>query len=86
MEDSLILLEHIKIKCTNNIGKTKYVWSFYYNFLEKKSGVFFFFLYNASENEMSYQIICSVCTTGLVVLLFYVHGKHLRSCRDGQLT
>ena len=21
-----------------------------------------------------------------VVLLFYVHGKHLRSCRDGQLT
>ena len=26
--------------------------------------------------------------TGFVVvaLLFYVHGKHLRSCRDGQLT
>ena len=23
---------------------------------------------------------------GEVVLLFYVHGKHLRSCRDGQLT
>ena len=22
----------------------------------------------------------------LVVLLFNVHGKHLRSCRDGQLT
>ena len=22
----------------------------------------------------------------LVVLLFYVHGKYLRSCRDGQLT
>ena len=22
----------------------------------------------------------------LVVLLFYVHSKHLRSCRDGQLT
>ena len=21
-----------------------------------------------------------------LVLLFYVHGKHLRSCRDGQLT
>ena len=21
-----------------------------------------------------------------VILLFYVHGKHLRSCRDGQLT
>ena len=22
----------------------------------------------------------------VVKLLFYVHGKHLRSCRDGQLT
>ena len=22
----------------------------------------------------------------VVTLLFYVHGKHLRSCRDGQLT
>ena len=22
----------------------------------------------------------------VVVLLFYVNGKHLRSCRDGQLT
>ena len=22
----------------------------------------------------------------VLVLLFYVHGKHLRSCRDGQLT
>ena len=22
----------------------------------------------------------------VVVLLFYVHGKHLRSCHDGQLT
>ena len=25
-------------------------------------------------------------TLRFVVLLFYVHGKHLRSCRDGQLT
>ena len=23
---------------------------------------------------------------GYVVVLFYVHGKHLWSCRDGQLT
>ena len=22
----------------------------------------------------------------VVALLFYVHGKHLRSCRDGQFT
>ena len=26
------------------------------------------------------------CCFVVVVLLFYVHGKHLRSCRDGQLT
>ena len=25
-------------------------------------------------------------SAGCVALLFYVHGKHLRSCRDGQLT
>ena len=24
--------------------------------------------------------------SSIVALLFYVHGKHLRSCRDGQLT
>ena len=29
--------------------------------------------------------ICSVVVV-VVALLFYVHGKHLRSCRDGQLT
>ena len=22
----------------------------------------------------------------VIVMLFYVHGKHLRSCQDGQLT
>ena len=26
------------------------------------------------------------CCCIVVALLFYVHGKHLRSCRDGQLT
>ena len=28
----------------------------------------------------------NTCCCCIVVLLFYVHGKHLRSCRDGQLT
>ena len=29
----------------------------------------------------------AICSDLLVVaLLFYVHGKHLRSCWDGQLT
>ena len=28
----------------------------------------------------------SLSVVVVVALLFYVHGKHLRSCRDGQLT
>ena len=28
----------------------------------------------------------TVMSPVVVALLFYVHGKHLRSCRDGQLT
>ena len=40
---------------------------------------------------MQHNPICSKQHKGLdivvvVALLFYVHGKHLRSCRDGQLT
>ena len=30
--------------------------------------------------------VVSAFVVVVVVLLFYVHGKHLRSCRDGQLT
>ena len=29
---------------------------------------------------------CTFVVVVVVVLLFYIHGKHLRSCRDGQLT
>ena len=31
-------------------------------------------------------MLCSNNIVVVVALLFYVHGKHLRSCRDGQLT
>ena len=31
-------------------------------------------------------IVCSKKEIVVVVLLFYVNGKHLRSCQDGQLT
>ena len=35
-----------------------------------------------------YQILCVLLSLLLVVvvLLFYVNGEHLKSCRDGQLT
>ena len=32
------------------------------------------------------KFACCNIVVVVVVLLFYVHGKHLRSCRDGQLT
>ena len=34
---------------------------------------------------MEYPVSNNVVVV-VVVLLFYVHGKHLRLCRDGQLT
>ena len=33
-----------------------------------------------------YSLLKFVYRQVVVVLLFYVHGQHLRSCRDGQLT
>ena len=33
-----------------------------------------------------YQTAFQRVVVVVVALLFYVHGKHLRSCRDGQLT
>ena len=32
-----------------------------------------------------YDIRYLIFVVVVVVLLFYVHGKHLRSCQDGQL-
>ena len=37
-------------------------------------------------DAVGFQIPSIVVVVVVVVLLFYVHGKHLRSCRDGQLT
>ena len=36
------------------------------------------------NSKRAYQLAKVVVV--VVVLLFYVHGKHGRSCRDGQLT
>ena len=46
-------------------------------------------LYSASQRRAKSRShnFTDLCTVLLfVVLLFYVHGKHLRSCREGQLT
>ena len=34
----------------------------------------------------SISVVSGQWVVVVVVLLFYVHGKHLRSCWDGQLT
>ena len=38
------------------------------------------------QYQAKYTAFHKGITVVFVVLLFYVHGKHLRSCRDGQLT
>ena len=40
--------------------------------------------YNERVMEQTLRYVCAICIA--VVLLFYVHGKNLRSCKDGQLT
>ena len=39
---------------------------------------------NHLVSEIYFEIFVVVVV--VVAMLFYVHGKHLRSCRDGQLT
>ena len=38
------------------------------------------------ESFDSLNLLIKLGVAAFVALLFYVHGKHLRSCRDGQLT
>ena len=42
------------------------------------------FLFGALRVKKSDVVMEVICCC--IALLFYVHGKHLRSCRDGQLT
>ena len=35
---------------------------------------------------ISINFLKAIYCVNFFALLFYVHGKHLRSCRDGQLT
>ena len=51
---------------------------FIYLFLLLMTG--FHFVWNRQHSKVHKVIVA------FVALLFYVHGKHLRSCRDGQLT
>ena len=45
-----------------------------------------FYIKLITNKNMQFQILFCCFTCCIVALLFYVHGKHLRSCRDGQLT
>ena len=50
--------------------------------------MYFYVSYHICACQLSYldrNLTISVVVV-VVALLFYVHGKHLRSCRDGQLT
>ena len=39
-----------------------------------------------SDDGSKPEVLSRIAQATVVVLLFYVHGKHLRLCRDGQLT
>ena len=67
--------------------------------MQSQTHILFYNIYEDSKINPLYILVdCStvICWMSLfvilevsglvVVLLFYVHGKHLRSCRDGQLT
>ena len=59
--------------------------------LNKPLYKFIYFL-NVVEIKCQFTLDYSLLQSGtagmvdMLVVLFYVHGKHLRSCRDGQLT
>ena len=48
--------------------------------------MFFFFFFFLYFNSIEKLLLPYKFYVEFVELLFYVHGKHLRSCRDGQLT
>ena len=52
------------------------------NLISHFSSIFVISKYLPSASSFSPFLVVVV----IVVLLFYVHGEHLRSCRDGQLT
>ena len=61
------------------------------HFMECSMRIYMQFIFDCSCIETdtgrpAYSETLSLHKNTVVVLLFYVHGKHLRSCRDGQLT
>ena len=53
---------------------------------DKKRDRFMDIKHGISEHLFFFSSSLFICSIVVVALLFYVHGKHLRSCRDGQLT
>ena len=45
-----------------------------------------FIMCQVNLNDHDLFSAVSYILVDVVALLFYVHGKHLRSCQDGQLT
>ena len=62
-----------------------YITKFPERFIPGKILAFAFYITKFPERFIPGKILAFVVVV-VVALLFYVHGKHLRSCRDGQLT
>ena len=65
------------VSMINQIGQAKYVTKF--DLLKRFWQILMADRANAIQTFVTPACYC-------IVLLFYVHGKQLRSCRDGQLT
>ena len=68
----------IAVVYDNGSGNTNHNRKFFHTIIFDIGGYFEISVFDVFEIS---RVDCIV-----VDLLFYVHGKHLRSCRDGQLT
>ena len=77
-EKGIVCPQHIFPQFVFNTYTVKKSVDFTVKYLE--SGCQFFYRYFTAFTRRTVLVVV------VVALLFYVHGKHLRSCRDGQLT
>ena len=76
MQNSKTTGQAVKIQTRRLMIMSWFIWIY----AAYKSNCFLFYV-TLNVSNAAYK-----CIVVVVVLLFYVHCKHLRSCRDGQLT
>ena len=87
---NVICIKNEVFRCTILLAPGEHQLLYFFFFCQGKNLVWVTLLSFFRSQEDSEFVTLSFEPVGgflsVVVLLFYVHGKHLRSCRDGQLT